>query len=180
MWHRSAATLAILSVSSVAASATPPQLHDKTISLSWSVSQSLKAPDGRIVNPSTSESRIIYVSSAGRLFIRSARNTAAISRSNDYAPGDRNRDDRSSQVSGWRFQGNQLVAMSALSGSGGSRVQVSFDPSFSSCTLSVVFGRSGGQSIRFRGIDGVNYEAISMSAGNPTCSIRSGNAFGGN
>jgi hypothetical protein len=171
---------ALFAMTAGTAAGAPPQLYNKTVTLAWTVAQSLKAPDGRIVNPSTSESRTIYISNAGRVFARSSRNTGGASRSSDRAPGDPNRDDRTSQTSGWQFRGNTMVAQASLSGSGGSQFVITFDAAFKNCTLTVTYGKATGAPIRFKGIDGVVYEAIEIRAVGPSCSISEGNPFGSN
>ena len=57
-------------------------------------------------------------------------------------------------------------------------IDVSFDGSFSSCTASVIEGHSSGV-IQRKGPNGVVYKITGGSTTAPSCSIQSGNAFGG-
>jgi hypothetical protein len=158
------------------ANAAPAQLKNKTIAISWTNSGSGTRADGTTVNFNNQVHRTIYVSSQGRLFIRSERATARgkHSTTKDIAPGDR--------VSGQglardaRFQGDRLVGTMAFA-SGAGQFVVTFSGGFSSCAVSVVFGKSGGAGLRMRGPDKQMYDIKSIAANGPNCSIREGNPF---
>jgi hypothetical protein len=60
---------------------------------------------------------------------------------------------------------------------GAVRMAVSFDPTFSTCTVDVVLGKQSGGTIRRRGLDGVMHEIRSYNISNKTCAIRDGNPF---
>lgn len=65
--------LALPSASGTAVASTPRQLYNKTIQLSWSLNTVQRRPDGRIVSPRIDVERTIYVSTAGRLFVRTTK-----------------------------------------------------------------------------------------------------------
>lgn len=155
--------------------AAPQQLLNKAIQFNWSTEVVQRGPDGQIVRPRIDTNKTIYVSSAGRLFERSSRENQKLrlKKSGDYAPGAPT--DKSDEARGIRFVGNNLVGSRAWS-RGAAQVTVSFDPSFSSCTLSIVFGREGGKLHR-RGLDGKMYEIQSTSVTSQSCSVRAGNPF---
>ncbi|HLZ05251.1 MAG TPA: hypothetical protein VKR55_24270 [Bradyrhizobium sp.] len=148
----------------------PPQAMNKTISVSFVATGEAKAPGGLARGFSTQVSVIIYVSSAGRLFFRKRIANGRYSRGKDIAPGE-GRGTAS-------FQGNRLIGVVPFE-AGARQVTVTFDPSFSSCTASVIEGHDGGGVIRRHGPDGAMYEVTSASTLNPSCSIQSGNAFAG-
>ena len=79
----------------------PAQLHNKTITVSFTTSANLTAPDGRQANRSMAVSRIIYVSNQGRIFIRHSRSTGVGSDSTDRGPGE--------TASTYRFEGGRIV-----------------------------------------------------------------------
>lgn len=81
------------------------------------------------------------------------------------------------EATGVHFEGNRLVGNTAFA-RGARRFVATFDPSFSSCTVSVMFGREGGH-LQRKGVDGVMYTIDSITASGESCSIREGNAFAG-
>jgi hypothetical protein len=150
--------------------AAPPQLLDHTITVSFTATGQAKSPEGQIKNFNTQVSRIIYVSSVGRLFMRHrAANRRGDSRGGDFGPGDGG--------GSFSFQGNRLVGVIPY-GTGARQITVTFDPGFSSCTASVIEGGSGGI-IRRKGPDGIMYEITGASTSTVSCSIQNGNAFAG-
>jgi hypothetical protein len=161
--------------------AAPAGLTNKTIVLSWSVASVQRLPDGRVVNPLVDIEQTIYVSSAGRLFARTTKTATGRksqrSETGEMAPGDEKTPDGLSRQ--LRFAGRRLIGdLEYHSGAG--RVTIDFGPDFRSCTMNVVFGRSGGAPIRWKGMDGTIREVISAKVASQTCSIREGNAFAGN
>ncbi len=147
----------------------PAQLHNKTITVSWTTSANLTAPDGRQANRSMAVTRVIYVSSQGRVFVRANRSTGVGSDSTDRGPGE--------TASTYRFEGGRIVGFNKMFG-GANLISISFDGGFQSCNASVQVGRSGGEGYKTKAPNGQVY-AIS---GTPTfsgvsCSIKSGNPF---
>ncbi|MGT2438178.1 hypothetical protein ACU4GH_22750 [Bradyrhizobium betae] len=53
---------------------------------------------------------------------------------------------------------------------------MTFDPGFSSCSVNVIEGHTGGI-IRRKAPNGVMYELSGVTTTSPSCSIQSGNAF---
>ena len=149
--------------------AAPPQLLNKTITISFTATGVGKSPEGVQRGFNTQVSRIIYVSSAGRLFIRHRASLRGNTRGGDTAPGEGN--------GSFSFQGNRLVGVQSF-GTGARQYTVTFDPSFSSCTASVIEGKSGGV-IRRKGPDGIMYEITGGTTSSVSCSIQNGNAFAG-
>jgi hypothetical protein len=168
-------TLAAAGLAPGAAAAAPPQLLNKTIQLSWSTEVVQRGPDGQVVRPRIDASRTIYVSDAGRLFDRAVRENQKrrLKRAGDHAPDAAA--NKAGETRGLRFAGSSLVGNTAFA-QGALQFTVSFDPSFSSCTLSVSYGREGGR-MRRRGLDGVMYDIESLTTTSQTCSVRAGNPF---
>jgi hypothetical protein len=165
-------TFALLCGPALAAGA-PPQVMNKTITISFTASGMAKSPEGQVKGFSTQVSRIIYVSSAGRLFMRQRASEGRHSRGGDFGPGDT----QAGKGGSFSFQGNRLVGVIPY-GTGARQISVTFDSSFSSCTASVIEGHSGGV-IRRKGPNGILYEVSSATTSSPSCSIQSGNAFAG-
>jgi hypothetical protein len=96
------------------------------------------------------------------------------SRSADKDPDTARR--ASGEVHTNRFEGNKLVIVNSYP-EGAVRMIVSFDPSFSTCSVDVLLARQTGGTIKRRGLDGVVREIVSYNIGNRSCSIREGNPF---
>lgn len=151
----------------------PQQLHNKTIQLSWSASVDEHDASGQAKHVNIASSRLIYVSNAGRLFERARRWSGRKSKGGDNAPD--SAQNKGGEARGLSFQGSKLVGTIAWL-QGAMRYVVSFDSSFSSCTVEVTFGREGGGARRV-GLNGaVNY-IDSEAASGQSCSIREGNPF---
>jgi hypothetical protein len=58
------------------------------------------------------------------------------------------------------------------------RMTVTFDPSFSNCSVSEQIGKASATP-KYKGFDGVEYELLSVSAQSMSCSMREGNPFAG-
>jgi hypothetical protein len=148
----------------------PAGALNKTITVSFASTGMAKSPDGQSKGYTTQVTRMIYMSSAGRLFMRhratlsSAKN--APSRGGDFAPGG---------GGSFSFQGNRLVGVISYE-IGARQITVTFDPGFSSCSLTVIEGKAGGI-IKRKGPDGRTYELSGVTTNSPSCSIQSGNAF---
>lgn len=167
--------LLIAALEATPAICAPQGLLNKTITMSWSTSGTATRADGGTKGFSNINTRVVYVSSAGRTFLRiqiksSGRKDSA--RGADKGPGE------GGSKGSVRLEGNRLVGTEAFA-SGARQYVATFDSGFSSCTLSIIDAKAGGAKIQRRGPDGVMYVVDSVSTGSPTCSIQSGNAFSG-
>lgn len=163
----------IFAVSSSPAFAAPPAAaYNKTITISFTSSGTRTDSLGKSAGFSTQVSRIIYVSSNGRLFMRHRATSMAKgrrSRGGDFEPG-------GGRGGNFAFQGNRLVGTMTWA-AGARQITATFDPGFTSCTATVIDGRTAGGTIRRRGPSGEMVEVTSTSNSTPSCSIQSGNAF---
>jgi hypothetical protein len=155
-------------VSAVPARAAPKELYGKTVRVQWAESMLERAPDGRTIAPTVRHERTIYISSAGRTFVASRASSPGGETKRLGGPGD-------GGAGSWGFQGNVLVGTFA-NGAVARRVSVSFDPSGTGCTASVIVGKTG--NAKWTGVDGVVYELMQDNVGSSTCSVEQGNAFG--
>jgi hypothetical protein len=161
----------LLSSSSAFANA-PAAAYNKTITISFTSSGTRTDSLGKSAGFSTQVSRIIYVSSNGRLFMRHIATSMAKgrrSRGGDFAPD-------SGRGGSFAFQGNRLVGTMTWA-AGARQITATFDPGFTSCTATVIDGRAEGGTIRRRAPSGEMVEVTSVSNSAPSCSIQSGNAF---
>ena len=152
----------------------PSAAMNKTITISFTASGTGKAPDGTTHPFSTAVTRMVYVSSAGRLFMRhtaTGSSKGRPTRGGDFDPND------SRQGKGsFSFQGDKLVGVIPYGG-GARQITATFDAGFSSCTASVIEGNAGSGSFKRKGPDGVVREISNASTSGASCSIQSGNAF---
>ncbi len=160
------ATLTALS----AARAAPSDAFNKTVTMSWSTSGMATAEDGQQRSYTNINTRTVYISSAGRTFLRKSLRGQKAARSRELGPGE----ESNGSVS---LQGNRLVGTEAFE-SGARQYIATFDPSFTSCTLQVIDAKSGGAAIKRKGPDGRMY-TVTASTGSPSCSVQSGNTIGG-
>jgi hypothetical protein len=158
-----------LGIMSAAGAAVPPAALDKTVTVSWTSSGTGKRADGTPVSFSNVNTRVVYISSAGRPFLRASVRGRKTTREGNFAPDQ-------ARNGGISFQGNKLVGTEGFE-SGARQYLVTFDASFTSCSVSVIDGKSGGAKIRRKGPDGAMYEIDSVTTSSPTCSVQSGNAF---
>lgn len=174
---RAIATASVIALSSPADAAAPKQLYNRTIKASWTVQLESKAPSGQIYNTAMAVNGVVYVSSAGRLFVAGTRSVAG--RGSDTVragPGE----GYGGTASSIGFQGKVLRATIPSAGGGGAvQIAFTFDPAYTTCDVSVVYGRSGKGNASYKGVNEptVNYEQLSRKVVGQSCSIVDGNAF---
>jgi hypothetical protein len=157
------------------AAAAPTQLLNKTVVISWTRDLVEKRDDGKIIYVHRTDTRQIYVSTNGRLFIRSTAQANGRQQTRDVEPDD------NSTPEGPRdghFEGGQLILTRARY-SGASRVTIDFDSRFTSCTMKFIIAKENGASVRWRGITGATLQVMSSTVTSSSCEIRDGNLFAG-
>jgi hypothetical protein len=162
----------LFAVSSPSAFAAPAAAYNKTITISYTSSGTRTVSLGKSAGYSSAVSRIIYVSSEGRLFMRhlvTSSNRGRRQRGGDFEPG-------GGRGGSFAFQGNRLVGTITMA-AGAIQMTATFDPGFTSCTATIVEGRTAGGTIRRKAPNGEMVEITSVSNSTPSCSIQSGNAF---
>ena len=153
---------------SAQADTVPPQLRNKTISVSYTSIATVMTPRGERRNSTTSVQRLIYVSTAGRFFVRASYN----SRTSEAAPGDNT---PGGGARDWIFSGGRIIGFGEKD-AGAGRVIISFDRGYQSCSASVLYGKPRGQHITVKR-RGVTFELLEVKHSGEACSIREGNAF---
>jgi hypothetical protein len=159
-------------IAAEAALAAPAQLLNKSVTVNWTTNLVLRGEDGQSRPQSLSFTRIIYVSTNGRLFQRATRATKGRSGTSEQGP-DSNQLSKTGEAAGMRFAGNRIVGNVAFA-AGAAQFVVSFDGGFSSCSVEVSLGREGGR-MRRRGLDGKMYDIQSTAVTGQSCSIQAGN-----
>jgi len=177
MSFRLPAVILVLAVTTSGALAAPAQLYGKTIVISTSESRTSRpVGGGPTVDNTASNTLSVYVSSAGRTFVRSARTLDRRgSKAMDAGPEGGNIG--VSVASNVQFSGNTMTVNMQMA-SGARRITATFDGSFSSCNGSVINGREGGKPMIIRSrYTGENREVLSIHSSVTGCSVQSGNAF---
>ena len=162
----------LMNVTAASAQNAPKQLYNKTVVIQWGESlQQRRPPNERIFNSQITAVRTAYVSNAGRVFIRATRSNKSGGRKDEGTPDTR-------APGSLVFQGNTMVGTAAFEG-GARQTRITFDPSFTSCTANVVYGKTGSGPIRWKSWDGNTYETIEANINAVSCSIKDGNPFAG-
>jgi hypothetical protein len=155
------------------AKATPRQLYGKGIEIQYSVTATAETPRGpRTV--ASSVTRTIYVSTSGRLFERAVwiKPGGLGTGVSDNTPGAAT--NKAGEARGMSFRGSDLVAHVAYT-SGAGRMTIHFDPTFSTCDGTVMFGSEGGGKTISRQINGEVHQAHSLQASSVSCKVTAGN-----
>ncbi len=159
-----------------AAAQAPRQLYNKTVAFSFTSNSVQRSPNGQTRDVHTAINYTFYISSAGRIFERSSRSPdRGASQTGQFGP-DSGPTSKTGEAHNVHFEGNKLVSLRAFV-TGASRMVVSFDPSFASCTVSVQNAKENGGVIKRKGTDGVVREFLSITTSGETCSVREGNPF---
>lgn len=162
----------VSAVSSGAAQAAslPSQALGKTVTFSYTASIPTKLPNGTIKTTSRTETRTIYISSAGRMFMRNSRhNSANASETVEQGP------DRTSGT--LRYADGAIVGAVGLV-SGAYQFTIKFDSGFQTCSATMIFGRSAGETARkWTSVDGKMLEAAGKGSVSTSCSVAAGNSL---
>jgi hypothetical protein len=162
-----------------AAAEAPSQLYGKTVVVTYTFSFMLR-PFGsqQQFHPSSSQHTLyIYVSSAGRLFVRDSATSRRGSGSFDVVGSGQTPGGGASKA---EFQGNSLIVASATKNTAAAaQIRADFDSGFASCTAKVIVGKSAGvDTYRLKSLStGQVLEVQSRTASEAGCSIKSGNVF---
>jgi len=149
--------------------AAPAGLLNKTIHISYGFYIPGKSAVGTTNGGGRTESVILYISSAGRVFGKRASRAA------------RGGDDRlggpETTAGNTRFEGSSLVATRRFGNAAG-QMTVKFDGNFQTCKADFVVGGENGAHMTWVGLNGEKY----TQTGPPTfsavtCSMENGNAF---
>lgn len=177
---RAAVIASAVVLSAPAAAAPAKQMYNKSVKVSWTVALVTKAPSGTIYNTSFAVTGGGYVSSTGRIFLSGTRtDTRRGSETVRTAPGERTGPGGTKLT--MTANGNVFtLVQTSVSGGGAVQTRVVVDPAtYSTCTVNVVYGRSGKTKASYPGINEPGpYEMQSYSISNNTCSVINGNMFG--
>jgi hypothetical protein len=175
----------LLVAGSTAFAAAPSALYNKSITVSWAESRTMKGVDGHQIHRVIHHTQGIYVSNNGRLFMQTSRvahnrgravNAAATSRSPDglmktstaqAAKG------REVQMSG------RSIVTTVKFDSGARRMEIKFDEGFRSCAVHVLFGKEDNAPGKvIRAMNSRLYMVAKTDVSSQSCAIRDGNMFG--
>lgn len=166
-------TICLFPVSLLANDGAPVKLRNKTITVAWTAQRTVMTPRGEKQSPRFSQQRTIYVSNAGNVFVKSAVEGSGGTKETEMAPGDKTPNGGGREI---HFVRGKLLGM-ARTGPGAGRMIVSFDPSYSSCSVELTFGRPAGEKMASRNSKGELVELLGVTLSGQRCSIQDGNAF---
>ncbi|MEW6767803.1 MAG: hypothetical protein AB1342_07210 [Pseudomonadota bacterium] len=154
----------------VKAGGAPVQLHNKTIVLYWGQTFTWRRTyDGVTGSGQSNVERQIYISNAGRPFIRTKSSSGKNARARDAGP--------EKQSGRFSFDGNTMTNFMGTEGLLW-HIVVTFDPSFASCSAKISIVRENGVA-KGTGMQGEQLEYQSAAVGSTSCSMKDGNAFAG-
>ncbi|HZP76588.1 MAG TPA: hypothetical protein VFB45_10630 [Pseudolabrys sp.] len=189
IWKTPATAIAaalILAPGTANAGGPPRELYGKSVTISFSVSVDYQYTDGTGGHTVVQNNRTWYISDTGKVFRRVARTIAARRGANPvYEAG-------ASRVGGnvIKTPNQYYAAVLNFNGhtatddvkveSGARRLTVTFNDSFTGCSVSVVHGKEGGASgMVMRSMGGRMITVRNISAGSTSCSVAAGNMFSG-
>lgn len=158
---------AVFFASSAFAASAPSELFNKTVTIGWSESnQSKRLSDGTNVTGTGSFERVVYISTAGRVFARSKATNGRYGGTRERGPDE--------TAKGTTFSATTMTAIGSLGDDIARRITTNFNPAFTSCTTSVTVGKLKDRA-KIIGFDGAQYELIQIAPGAASCSISDGN-----
>ena len=170
-------SLVVLLIDARAASTSPPAaLLGKSVVLTWNETrQQRMVGEQTFRQVNASHNLGMYVSVAGRVFVRQTIRTGAGAGSGDQVSG--------SPESGVvpSFAGRTMTLFSPFRSGGMRRHVITFDAEFASCGATVAFAKEAGRETAITGSvikKGQLVEMQSISTTNVTCAVRDGNVFG--
>jgi hypothetical protein len=161
------------------AAGAPTQLYGKSVVISYTGTINARpVGSNEPYRPrSFSKQLSVYVSSAGRPFMRNS-SSAGRGGSGSLDQVGASGVNQSGGASSVQFQGRSLVIVFMYQG-GAAHIQADFDPAFASCTADVIRAKATGNSTRIaKGLTtGTSYEVESSTTSGVSCSIKDGNVF---
>jgi hypothetical protein len=153
------------------AQAAPSQALNKSITVTYSMFTPGRGTDGSTTPMPRIVTHQLYVSTLGRIFVKNGGRAGNFSRDRQLAP----------TTSNFSFAGNTIVGTAGGRGANGvNRVTVTFDPSFASCTATVIAGVQANQNFTWTSLNGVQMTATGKTQISAIgCSVSPGNAFAG-
>ena len=171
-------TLLVFAIAPIGARAepTPAALLGKSVVLTWSETrQQRMLGEQNFRSVHASHNLGMYVSVAGRVFVRQTIRTGSGVGSGDQVSGS----PESHVVPS--FAGRTMTLFSPFRSGGMRRHIITFDAAFTACTATVAFAKEVGRETAITGsvIDKRHlFEMQSISVANVTCAVQDGNVFG--
>ena len=159
----------VISSMTLASAPALAQATNKTVTVSFSVTATARDQAGHERTTSRNVTKIMYISSAGRVFVRNNRRAGKFGQDNEKGP--------EATAGNFALHGKTLTGTLVFI-SGASRMVVTFSPDFQSCTAQVAMARESGKAFTFKGLNGKTLTATGPAVvSSPSCSVQTGNAF---
>jgi len=174
------AFLISLSAASTAFAATPAQVMNKSVEMSWRETRTDKILwSGKISQFAFQTKLTLYISSKGLVFSDMNRDGNLSRQVGDEQPKGNN-STRTWKIMNWHFEGRTLVGLQGFGPQGARRIAIEFDEGYRSCRATIQSGRAaaGKTTIATYMRTGEQAEVLAEQIEPPTCSVRDGNAFG--
>lgn len=168
--------VALLS-SNVAHAAPPEQLKGKSVVIAWTETRQQRyVGEGDFHSVNASHTLSIYVSATGRVFSRQINRTVAGSGTSEQVAGEGG-DPYATRTP--MFNGQTMTVIGEAKG-GARRTVINFGAGFASCSASAATGFEAGKSkVALSPITKKYVEIRSVTTNGASCSVQSGNVFGG-
>jgi len=168
--------LALLSPT-LAYAAPPEQLKGKSVVIAWTETrQQRNVGETNFRSVNASHSLSIYVSASGRVFSRQVNQTRAGTGATEQVAGEGG---GAYPTRTPVFSGQTMTVIGETKG-GARRTVITFDAAFASCSATTSTGfEAGKSSISLSPITKKQVEIQSVTANGASCSLQSGNVFGG-
>lgn len=177
-------TLGIITLVNLTASveaAPPPQLLGKSVVVTWSESRIQRSENHPNFRPVSASHKLSpYIGSSGRVFSRQTNTTRSGSASTEQVQGQSGAN-TNSQTRVPTFSGRSMTVFAPFQQGGMRHLLIDFDGNWGSCTAKVSYAKQVGArtSIAWSPISKKMVEIQSITTSGETCSVQSGNVFGG-
>jgi hypothetical protein len=172
-----AATVCVATMLPLAAAAAPPAgLKGKSVVVSWTEARvQREVGESAFRNVTAGHDLRVYVSGAGRVFSRLTNSTRLGSGKTEQVAG------AGGATRVPTFSGQSMTLFQPFEAGGMRRIDVEFDPAFGGCRAKVVSARQqgAGTMIAYSPITKRRVEFQSVRPGSASCTLQSGNVFGG-
>jgi len=166
--------LANLANSAVAAPA--PDIVGKSVVVTWTENRQLQRADGS-VNVASSNDLRIYISSAGRPFVRGSSAVGRFSASSEQVGGSGTTNSGGMRVVS--IDGHTIVLQAIIYGNWGRNLRVEIAPGGSSCSAQMLVAKESGSAPKaFRSaMSGMQTEVHAVTVSGVSCTVQQGNVF---
>jgi hypothetical protein len=166
---------ALTDLASPAVAAPAPDITGKSVLVNWTENRQVQRTDGSM-NVATSRELRIYISSAGRSFVRGTSAAGRFSSSSEQVGG--SGANAGGGARAVHIDGHTIVVQTIF-GNWARNLRVELTPGGSSCSAQMTVGKEVGSAPKaFRsGMSGMMVEVHAVTVSGVTCAVQQGNVF---